>query len=246
MKKIYLLIAIVVILALANPVFAGKPEPNGVPLELGNDTFPAETAFHIKHGWLYETHPDLSHKYELEWNGEIQKNDIFDIQKDPDTGAWTWVWIYNFPDGLTGTHTFVHRWYARCGEVFEDCDNNGIMEVHQVTQTVYFVSPCTDSWTSTFTDKEKSYVFEIFPFPISYATRITTENDLVDPFMEVNVTSLTSGNTWSFSDGCHSTGCGYLLGWYPGTAWPIEEGPGLYQVEITQDQEGLVTLYCLD
>jgi hypothetical protein len=66
--------------------------------------------------------------------------------------------------------------------------------------------------------------------------------------LQVNVTvnSLYTGNTWSFTNPSCGLECGYLLGWYGTTTHSIGEGTGFYQIDISQDEEGLVRLICGD
>jgi len=109
------------------------------------------------------------------------------------------------------------------------------------------IAQCTDGWTSTFSETEKTYVLEVDKDTLEgRSTRISTV-DRVDESLQVTVTSLITGNIWSFgTPSCGSTTCGYLLGWYGGTTHSIGEGTGTYKIEVTQSQEGLVRLFCGD
>jgi len=105
---------------------------------------------------------------------------------------------------------------------------------------------CTDGWTSTFTETEKTYVLEVDKDTFEGRSTSIRTVDRVDESLKVTVTSLITWNNWSFSKPiCGSLTCGYFFEWY--ATDPIAgEGTGVYKIEITQDQEGLVSLYCAD
>ena len=52
MKKLFFLVALVIILTFTTSVFAGKPEPVGDPLPNDVDSWTANTPFHIQHGYF--------------------------------------------------------------------------------------------------------------------------------------------------------------------------------------------------
>ena len=136
MKKIIITVLIALSLVVVSPVLAKKPAATGEGLAIGETEFPPNTPFHIAHGFAGEPRPDGRYKYMLEWNGEFVKFDLYEIYKDSETETWSWRWIYNFPEGLSGMHTFIHHWYGPCGEGCEQ--PNKIVEIFRRTQTVNF------------------------------------------------------------------------------------------------------------
>lgn len=144
MKKLFLFLIIMVVLTAASPVLANSVEPIGPWLGRAEVVFPADTPFHITHGWnstgMANPHPDLSYKYALDLDGVPLKADIFEILEDPDTGMFYWLWTFNFPDGLTGAHTFTHHWYGHCKEFIEGCTSNAVVEINQEIQIVNFIA----------------------------------------------------------------------------------------------------------
>ena len=83
----------------------------------GSIEFPAGTPFHIFHGWVQTSDDEAIgiFGFELEIDGVLQGEDFKMFSADsgnPDT-LWR-LWAYNFPDGMTGTHTFTGHWYAPC------------------------------------------------------------------------------------------------------------------------------------
>ena len=109
-----------------------------------------------------------------------------------------------------------------------------------------YFAQCTDGWTTSHSDTYATYYLEVDRDILGgHATHIVTV-DRVDESISVIVTSLTSGNIWSFTEPSCGTACGYLLGWYGGTTHGIGEGAGTYKIEISQDHEGLIALSCVD
>ena len=92
------------------------------------ETFPANEPFFIAHGWAFIMHhEDLNvvngkkdATYALELDGELLKEDYINKRVTPavqDEWGDHWrqtMWIYNFPDGLEGTHTFVAKYWVEC------------------------------------------------------------------------------------------------------------------------------------
>ena len=92
---------------------------------LGSPThFPAGEPFHVAHGWggiaSGSSDYDAVGKYTfvLEVDGVVRKPDFMDRSVAPSSGSSPDLHgvgvVHNFPDGLTGTHTFVGRWYGPC------------------------------------------------------------------------------------------------------------------------------------
>jgi hypothetical protein len=134
MKKTTLLVMVLVMLLLATPAFAGPKEPVGGQIELycdegerycqGTREFPAQTPFHISHGWLLlPTWGDQPGQFtfELELDGTIVSPTYVD--RWTELTEWGPVlygdWVYNYPDGMSGGHTFVGSWIGPCGLALE-------------------------------------------------------------------------------------------------------------------------------
>lgn len=134
MKKISaLLIVFVVALLVATPVLAAQFEPTGDRLNIYFDipkSYPANTPFHIVHAWLdfFDEHdlwPYGQFYFELEVDGVYMELTKFVNEKivDPDTGEFIGIrraYFFNFPNGMTGTHTFKGHWMGTCYIALQD------------------------------------------------------------------------------------------------------------------------------
>jgi hypothetical protein len=100
---------------------------NGVPGACDDLTLTAGEAFHIAHGFVVEPWADLVnplHRFELTIDGE-QVHGAIDLDKAT-LEKW---YVFNFPQGMTGTHTFTGCWYATDGSLAVPC---GTRVVHFV------------------------------------------------------------------------------------------------------------------
>jgi hypothetical protein len=125
-----LALAIPALLALvlaAGPAAGGAKEPVGEPISvyLGNPTtFPAGAPFHIRHGWgIGATEPPEQagiYGFRLEVDGVTRAVDFLIRSTDPapatayDSPVLNRGWVFNFPDGMSGIHTFTGHWIAPC------------------------------------------------------------------------------------------------------------------------------------
>jgi len=121
MKRQLLTITILFLLALlicTAPAVAAQKETIGAQISLSDEdkTFPANAPFYIMHGWYVfpAEGPVASYGFELDVDGQSQGFDFF-----VHTGYRDWpvigrFWVYNFPDGMTGTHTFTGRFILPC------------------------------------------------------------------------------------------------------------------------------------
>jgi hypothetical protein len=131
---------------------ATLPEPIGAEIsiwESGSQVFAANTPFHIDHGWQVDPttgYPIGKFLFVLE---------IYGSRVEPDYVHTTFVrgtdeplqrlWVYNFPDGMSGSQEFTGHWFAPCGYVVEygeyqeDCpDPFTIVEARVSTVEVEF------------------------------------------------------------------------------------------------------------
>jgi hypothetical protein len=95
----------------------------GISLFTGPTTFAAGSPFHIAHGWLTNSSLDAIgiYDFELEVDNVVRVEDFIErsaISGDPDLLAR--IWVYNFPNGMTGTHTFRGHWYGPCQNLVND------------------------------------------------------------------------------------------------------------------------------
>jgi hypothetical protein len=139
-KKIGLLLILIMILLSAVPASAKAKDPVGEKLNLfagGAKNFDAGAPFHVAHGFAFSPPDDLpgpNFDFTLAVDGDPVDQDF------KSRGHLTWLWVFNFPDGMTGSHTFVARWYAPCRSVStEPCENNNApMLMHETTTVVTF------------------------------------------------------------------------------------------------------------
>jgi hypothetical protein len=113
-----LLIIAILILAFPSVAFAyDELVGERILVYNGSTVFPAETPFHIFHGWV-QTSEDGAigiFDFELEIDGVLQRTDMKMFSVDAGNPDVLWrLWAFNFPDGMTGTHTFTGHWYAPC------------------------------------------------------------------------------------------------------------------------------------
>lgn len=126
MKKTVIIIVILTLLAIATPASAKKKESVGTSISLfsGPTSFPAGEAFHIAHGWVGVS-VDGSvlglYDFELEIDDVLREEDF--ITRSFQGGrpsTLTFLWVYNFPDGMIGTHKFTGYWFLPCQEAVDN------------------------------------------------------------------------------------------------------------------------------
>ena len=127
------------------PATATTQQPVGpaINLLLGEPTtFPAGAPFHLKHGWGLGPSDDAIGKFSfaLEVDGSFRTEDFVlrtVITGDPD--VLSRIWVFNFPSGMTGTHTFVGHWLTPCYATAGPCSNpTAVVEADRQTLTVVF------------------------------------------------------------------------------------------------------------
>jgi hypothetical protein len=79
-------------------------------------TYPAATAFHIWHGFVFEEsdRPLGRYAFVLDVDGVERAADFFEVTL-VDRRMISKVWVFNFPNGLTGVHTFDGHWITPTG-----------------------------------------------------------------------------------------------------------------------------------
>jgi len=165
-KKIIVFLTLMAILLMVIPVSAAGREPIGDQIFVGPDganlNFTAGEPFHVRHGWYGvlggyddETNPvdaGVRHLpfsgFDLEMDGVYLEPDYIlrEVTFDPALnvncatyGCLVKQAIFEFPEGLTGTHEFTGHWWIACKYYQEDCDDPmEILEVQTRTITVIF------------------------------------------------------------------------------------------------------------
>lgn len=95
-------------------------------------TYPADTAFHVEHGFgaLCENLPNPSVLFELYIDGESQVPTSVSIECFED-GVGSKLFLFNFPVGLSqGPHTFIGRW----------CDPDWVPECFEEEAVIQFLA----------------------------------------------------------------------------------------------------------
>jgi len=123
MKKQPLFVTAILILALLNLAIPSSASAHNEPVGErvivfnGQIDFTAGTSFNIWHGWV-QTSDDGAigiFDFELDIDGVFLSEDFKMFSADSGDPDILWrLWVYNFPDGMTGTHTFTGHWYAPC------------------------------------------------------------------------------------------------------------------------------------
>ena len=94
----------------------------GSPLNLfgGVQTFPAGQPFNISHGWLLdanETQALGKYQFSLTVDGVEVRPDFIETIRSEDPVLGTLLfrpYVFNFPDGMTGTHVFAGTFLGPC------------------------------------------------------------------------------------------------------------------------------------
>ena len=80
-------------------------------------SYPADTAFHIWHGFVFQRETERGYgryAFQLDVDGAMVAADFIDVDVLA-PGAVSRVWVFNFPDGLSGIHTFTGHWVTPDG-----------------------------------------------------------------------------------------------------------------------------------
>ena len=108
--------------------------------------YPAGVPFYIAHGWGWGNPEDFGGLgknapvglpyFSLEVDGIPASLSFVETTAGPDPNFLTRSFVYNFPEGMTGTHTFTCHWVTTCGD---SCKNkNELVETHLQTMIVNF------------------------------------------------------------------------------------------------------------
>jgi hypothetical protein len=158
MKKLFLILTVVLALVMTTPAAAARKVPTGPQIRVDPDGavfhYPENTPFHIRHGWHSEITPGedvnvgylakagFSLEIDGSYVGETYIDRVKESGEDPVKVELYKFYFFNFPDGLTGEHTFTGHWYIQCKDWQDDCiDPKEIIEVGTRTITIIFDTP---------------------------------------------------------------------------------------------------------
>ena len=141
-----LFLMLAMLMAGAVPAVAAAPAPTGDPLFLfaGDQSYAADTAFFVRGGFIEErgSHAWGKWEYSLELDGAVLKPSFRINDSTPD-GTIVRLWVFNFPEGMTGTHTLVGRYDAPCqDDTINPCNGlraNSLIEVASFPAEITFV-----------------------------------------------------------------------------------------------------------
>jgi hypothetical protein len=117
------MILMAAILVMTAPAAAALKTPVGERIYVNADdqSFPPGEPFHIMHGWIFFPAPGEGmrglYRFDLEVDGVYEEADfvVYAVQD----GVLGIHWVFNYPGGMTGTHTFTGHWIAPC-KAFEE------------------------------------------------------------------------------------------------------------------------------
>ena len=141
-----ILVSMALVLVVAAPVGAAVKQPTGPRINLffGNQSFAAASPFHIYDGFgLLGTEPAIGrYSVTLTVDGAPRAYTFKTSQENPD-GSLSKLWYFNFPAGMTGTHTFVSHFLIPCGTTIgaPSCNGlapNSVVDAFDLTATVTF------------------------------------------------------------------------------------------------------------
>jgi len=117
---------------------------------LAASRLPEGEPFYIQHGWINApvNYPVGLFRFELEVDGQPVQEDFSVRSTDAETALPTlnWTWVFNFPEGMTGDHTFTGHWIAPCqywvdqGMLSGPCNDPNEMIARSNTAYVSFIS----------------------------------------------------------------------------------------------------------
>jgi hypothetical protein len=121
MKKTVLFNIVLVMLLLATPALAREKEPTGDRINIfysGTQEYTANEPFYLAHGYTEVSPHGVPGQifFELEVDDVIVKPTYVEHMTvvGDDGPLFDLTWVFNFPDGMTGEHTFEGHWTAPC------------------------------------------------------------------------------------------------------------------------------------
>jgi hypothetical protein len=112
----------------------------------GSQDFPADTPFHIRHGWVIDFSDSQAigaYDFILMVDGELVENGLRYVQPNSDGDYGSVMRIYNFPEGMSGVHTFTGFWYQPCyaGPDPESCQQPNKPVLSRTSEVVVTFTP---------------------------------------------------------------------------------------------------------
>ena len=156
MKKFTVIIIAIMLLMSVNPVAAANqpPPPVGDQINLldGDQTYPADTAFFIADSFYWETgfqyHPGTFDIKLVVDNQFVNEDFVYHaVIRGDDYNTVVIAWLFNFPDGMQGEHTFECHYIVPCALALESgltdaCSNpTAPFEFMVVEAVVDFTTP---------------------------------------------------------------------------------------------------------
>ena len=146
------LLLVAALLSFAVPAAAEDNGPVGTRIGFYGGSwqeFPAGAPFNIRHGWVQTSYDGAIgiFDFKLEVDGVIRNVDYRMFSEEgSDPEILTRLFVYNFPNGMTGVHTFTGHWYAPCQYAVDDLGYAGTcatpnekVETNSKTMVVTFV-----------------------------------------------------------------------------------------------------------
>jgi len=156
MKKYHLfatLMVMIVLICMTLPVNAARGEPIGTKIRVRDAEieFPMGEPFNIQHGWIQASSDGAIgiFGFELEIDGVVQRETYKSFSAESgDPDILTRIWVYNFPEGMAGVHTFTGHWFAPCQYAVNElgypgpCQNpSAKVETNTKTLVIKFTNP---------------------------------------------------------------------------------------------------------
>ena len=145
MKKTTLILLLIAMLVLAAPVSAHGKQRVGERIGVfydGAQTFPAGEPFHIVHGFVIAPNdgPPGRYLFQLEVDGVLQEGFLETaVDRSVLPEFLSRVYVYNFPQGMNGVHTFTGHWLQPCSSVSDSCAKpNQLIETRTTVVEVSF------------------------------------------------------------------------------------------------------------
>ena len=141
---LFTIILVVLIMAVALPVFAGGKDPVGVELDLFAGDQTVSGPFHVIHGYGFPPPSSATAigktGFVLEIDGVTQDGRFISFRVP---GVLVQLTLYNYPDGLpTGQYKFTGIWSDPCWMLWEwgeECDgrkNDTVPYIEEIQVTV--------------------------------------------------------------------------------------------------------------
>jgi hypothetical protein len=121
-RRIVALMAALLLIVVAVPALAAVTTGDRINLFFGDTSFPEGEPFYISHGFARVTDTSISPwDFVLEVDGvEVADRGVTVTFRED--GSLQAARVYNFPDGMKGTHTFDGYWYQTCRTAPSECD----------------------------------------------------------------------------------------------------------------------------